>query len=123
MEEYHISNSTKSLLQKHPMLPCLQFSCFRVEMIIVLCTNASNPKNKLKNPNELFKNGPFNGGKWRYAYLVDSIGEASVLLLLLWKTSKAIHICSYYYYPCHLLAAGLKLTKKIQAKKQTERKI
>lgn len=42
--------------------------------------NASNPKNKLNNPNELFKYGSFNGGTWRCAYTVDSIGEASVFL-------------------------------------------
>eukprot|EP00551_Chaetoceros_affinis_P007154 CAMPEP_0203667514 /NCGR_PEP_ID=MMETSP0090-20130426/4344_1 /ASSEMBLY_ACC=CAM_ASM_001088 /TAXON_ID=426623 /ORGANISM="Chaetoceros affinis, Strain CCMP159" /LENGTH=754 /DNA_ID=CAMNT_0050531703 /DNA_START=90 /DNA_END=2354 /DNA_ORIENTATION=+ len=42
--------------------------------------NASNPKNKLSNPNELFKYGSFNGGTWRCAYTVDSIGEASVFL-------------------------------------------
>ena len=42
--------------------------------------NASNPKNKLNNPNELFKYGSFNGGAWRCAYTVDSIGEASVFL-------------------------------------------
>ncbi len=42
--------------------------------------NASNPKVKLNNPNELFKYGSFNGGAWRCAYQVDSIGEASVLI-------------------------------------------
>merc|ERR1719223_1456357 len=42
--------------------------------------NASNPKNKLNNPNELFKYGSFNGGAWRCAYEVDSIGEASVFI-------------------------------------------
>jgi hypothetical protein len=42
--------------------------------------NASNPKNKLNNPNELFKYGSFNGGAWRCAYTVDTIGEASVFL-------------------------------------------
>lgn len=42
--------------------------------------NFSNPKNKLNNPNELFKYGSFNGGAWRCPYTVDSIGEASVFL-------------------------------------------
>jgi hypothetical protein len=42
--------------------------------------NASNPAVKLNNPNELFKYGSFNGGAWRCAYQVDSIGEASVLI-------------------------------------------
>ena len=42
--------------------------------------NASNPKVKLNNPNELFKYGSFNGGAWRCAYQVDSIGEASVFI-------------------------------------------
>jgi len=42
--------------------------------------NASNPKVKLNNPNELFKYGSFNGGCWRCAYQVDSIGEASVFI-------------------------------------------
>lgn len=42
--------------------------------------NASNPKVKLNNPNELFKYGSFNGGAWRCAYEVDSIGEASVFI-------------------------------------------
>jgi hypothetical protein len=41
---------------------------------------ASNPNTKLRNPNELFKYGSFNGGTWRCAYTVDTIGEASVLL-------------------------------------------
>ena len=35
---------------------------------------------KLNNPNELFKYGSFNGGAWRCAYQVDSIGEASVFI-------------------------------------------
>jgi len=34
----------------------------------------------LKNPNELFSYGSFNGGAWRCAYEVDSIGEASVFV-------------------------------------------
>jgi hypothetical protein len=42
--------------------------------------NASNPKVQLANPNELFKYGSFNGGAWRCAYQVDSIGEASVFI-------------------------------------------
>jgi hypothetical protein len=42
--------------------------------------NASNPKVKLNNPNELFKYGSFHGGTWRCAYQVDSIGEASVFI-------------------------------------------
>jgi len=42
--------------------------------------NASNPAVKLNNPNELFKYGSFNGGAWRCAYQVDSIGEASVMI-------------------------------------------
>eukprot|EP01083_Nonionella_stella_P244303 850428_1 len=45
--------------------------------------NASNPKVRLNNPNELFKYGSFNGGTWRCAYQVDSIGEASVLIYFL----------------------------------------
>lgn len=42
--------------------------------------NASNPNFSLNNPNELFKYGSFNGGAWRCAYQVDSIGEASVFI-------------------------------------------
>lgn len=42
--------------------------------------SASNPATKLNNPNELFKYGSFNGGAWRCAYEVDSIGEASVFI-------------------------------------------
>lgn len=42
--------------------------------------NASNPKVKLSNPNELFKFGSFHGGTWRCAYQVDSIGGASVFI-------------------------------------------
>ena len=34
----------------------------------------------MKNPNELFSYGSFNGGAWRYAYEVDSIDEASVFV-------------------------------------------
>jgi len=41
---------------------------------------AAHPKTELTNPNELFKYGSFNGGAWRCAYQVDSIGEASVLI-------------------------------------------
>lgn len=41
---------------------------------------SANPDTKLNNPNELFKYGSFNGGSWRCAYEVDSIGEASVLI-------------------------------------------
>mmetsp|Transcript_12615 Transcript_12615/g.17901 ORF Transcript_12615/g.17901 Transcript_12615/m.17901 type:complete len:763 (+) Transcript_12615:74-2362(+) len=43
-------------------------------------TSSGNPKTKLSNPNQLFSYGSFNGGAWRCAYEVDSIGEASVLL-------------------------------------------
>uniref|UniRef100_A0A7S2SAM4 very-long-chain (3R)-3-hydroxyacyl-CoA dehydratase n=1 Tax=Eucampia antarctica TaxID=49252 RepID=A0A7S2SAM4_9STRA len=42
--------------------------------------SAGNPQTKLDNPNEIFKYGSFNGGCWRCAYEVDSIGEASVLI-------------------------------------------
>jgi hypothetical protein len=42
--------------------------------------SAGNPKNKLNNPNQLFSTGSFHGGNWRCAYMVDSIGETSVLL-------------------------------------------
>jgi hypothetical protein len=42
--------------------------------------SAANPETKLNNPNELFKYGSFNGGAWRCAYEVDSIGEASVFI-------------------------------------------
>eukprot|EP00565_Helicotheca_tamesis_P005700 CAMPEP_0185725514 /NCGR_PEP_ID=MMETSP1171-20130828/1749_1 /TAXON_ID=374046 /ORGANISM="Helicotheca tamensis, Strain CCMP826" /LENGTH=756 /DNA_ID=CAMNT_0028393659 /DNA_START=70 /DNA_END=2340 /DNA_ORIENTATION=+ len=42
--------------------------------------SAGNPKVKLNNPNQLFQFGSFNGGAWRCAYEVDSIGEASVLI-------------------------------------------
>jgi hypothetical protein len=40
----------------------------------------ANPKFSLKNPNELFKYRSFNGGAWRCAYQVDSIGEPSVYI-------------------------------------------
>uniref|UniRef100_A0A6S9ITY6 very-long-chain (3R)-3-hydroxyacyl-CoA dehydratase n=2 Tax=Ditylum brightwellii TaxID=49249 RepID=A0A6S9ITY6_9STRA len=42
--------------------------------------SAGNPKTKLNNPNQIFQFGSFNGGCWRCAYEVDSIGEASVLI-------------------------------------------
>lgn len=42
--------------------------------------SCANPKNPLKNPNSLFSYGSFHGGNWRCAYMVDSIGETSVLL-------------------------------------------
>ena len=43
-------------------------------------SRASNPSTSLGNPNDLFQEGSFNGGTWRCAYKVDSIGEASVLI-------------------------------------------
>jgi len=43
-------------------------------------SSSGNPKTKHSNPNQLFSYGSFNGGAWRCAYEVDSIGEASVLL-------------------------------------------
>jgi hypothetical protein len=43
-------------------------------------TSVANPKNKVSNPNQLFSFGSFNGGTWRCAYEVDSIGESSVLI-------------------------------------------
>jgi hypothetical protein len=43
-------------------------------------TSAANPTIKLDNPNQLFSHGSFNGGCWRCAYEVDSIGETSVLI-------------------------------------------
>lgn len=42
--------------------------------------SSGNPKTKLSNPNQLFSYGSFNGGNWRCAYEVDSIGETSVLI-------------------------------------------
>jgi hypothetical protein len=42
--------------------------------------SSANPKTPLNNPNQLFQWGSFNGGAWRCAYEVDSIGEASVLI-------------------------------------------
>ena len=42
--------------------------------------SVGNPRNSLKNPNELFSQGSFHGGNWRCAYEVDSIGETSVLI-------------------------------------------
>jgi hypothetical protein len=42
--------------------------------------SAGNPMTKLNNPNQLFSYGSFNGGAWRCAYEVDSIGETSVLI-------------------------------------------
>jgi len=42
--------------------------------------SVANPSTKLSNPNELFSSGSFNGGAWRCAYAVDSIGEASVFI-------------------------------------------
>lgn len=44
--------------------------------------SAANPSTKLSNPNELFKYGSFNGGCWRCAYTVSSIGEVSVFICL-----------------------------------------
>jgi len=45
-----------------------------------VAASAGNPKTALGNPNELFKNGSFNGGCWRCAYTVSSIGEVSVFV-------------------------------------------
>jgi len=42
--------------------------------------SVANPKNPLDNPNSLFSYGSFNGGCWRCAYKMNSIGEASVLI-------------------------------------------
>eukprot|EP00529_Nitzschia_sp_RCC80_P013865 CAMPEP_0113486298 /NCGR_PEP_ID=MMETSP0014_2-20120614/24925_1 /TAXON_ID=2857 /ORGANISM="Nitzschia sp." /LENGTH=755 /DNA_ID=CAMNT_0000379967 /DNA_START=161 /DNA_END=2428 /DNA_ORIENTATION=+ /assembly_acc=CAM_ASM_000159 len=42
--------------------------------------SSGNPNTKLNNPNQLFSYGSFNGGNWRCAYMVDSIGETSVLI-------------------------------------------
>jgi hypothetical protein len=42
--------------------------------------SVANPKTKLNNPNQMFEHESFNGGAWRCAYEVDSIGEASVLI-------------------------------------------
>jgi hypothetical protein len=42
--------------------------------------SVANPKTALANPNQLFSYGSFNGGAWRCAYEVDSIGESSVLI-------------------------------------------
>jgi hypothetical protein len=42
--------------------------------------SSGNPKTALSNPNQLFSYGSFNGGNWRCAYEVDSIGETSVLI-------------------------------------------
>ena len=43
-------------------------------------SSVANPNTKLSNPNQLFSFGSFNGGAWRCAYEVDSIGEASVFV-------------------------------------------
>ena len=43
-------------------------------------SSVANPNTKLNNPNQLFSYGSFNGGCWRCAYEVDSIGEASVFV-------------------------------------------
>jgi len=45
--------------------------------------SAANPQNDLSNPNMLFADTSFNGGAWRCAYELDSIGEASVLVYFL----------------------------------------
>lgn len=42
--------------------------------------SSGNPKAGHKNPNQLFSYGSFHGGVWRCAYMIDSIGEASVFL-------------------------------------------
>jgi len=42
----------------------------------------SNPKNKLRNPLELFTYGSLHGGVWRMAYKIDSIGEPAAFLYL-----------------------------------------
>lgn len=42
--------------------------------------SVANPKTKVNNPNQLFEYESFDGGAWRCAYEVDSIGEASVLI-------------------------------------------
>jgi hypothetical protein len=44
--------------------------------------SVANPKNKLRNPLELFASGAFHGGVWRMAYTFGSTGEISVLVAL-----------------------------------------
>lgn len=43
----------------------------------------ANPKNKLRNPLELFTYGSWHGGVWRMAYKIDSIGEPAAVMYLL----------------------------------------
>ena len=43
-------------------------------------TSVANPKVNIDNPNSLFSYGSFNGGCWRCAYKMNSIGEASVMI-------------------------------------------
>eukprot|EP00923_Selenidium_pygospionis_P034107 GHVN01059604.1.p1 GENE.GHVN01059604.1~~GHVN01059604.1.p1 ORF type:complete len:753 (+),score=46.21 GHVN01059604.1:2507-4765(+) len=43
-------------------------------------SSVANPNTLLTNPNELFMHQSFNGGCWRCAYTVSSIGEVSVLV-------------------------------------------
>merc|ERR1712086_595728 len=43
-------------------------------------SSAARAGTELKNPNQLMMHGSFNGGAWRSAYTVDSIGEVSVLI-------------------------------------------
>jgi len=43
-------------------------------------SSAASPGTELSNPNQLMMHGSFNGGSWRCAYTVDSIGEMCVLL-------------------------------------------
>merc|ERR1712113_418586 len=42
--------------------------------------SVANPGTPVSNPNQLFSWGSWHGGLWRAAYMVDSIGETSVML-------------------------------------------
>jgi hypothetical protein len=67
--------------------------------------SSGNPKTPLNNPNQLFSYGSFNGGNWRCAYMVDSIGETSVLIYF-----SRIGLPYLFYGGIAAVAVGAKLS-------------
>jgi len=70
--------------------------------------SSGNPKNKLSNPNQLFSYGSFNGGAWRCAFEVDSIGESSVLIYFARQSKPVIA----FIWLVGVVSIGVGTTKK-----------
>lgn len=56
----------------------------------------SNPKNKIRNPLELFTYGSLHGGIWRMAYKIDSIGEPAAFLYLFTTPLGMLVLVAFY---------------------------